>query len=363
MDISKIQLEVNKLNNKQFERFCLNTFHLFGQLASSVHLRGPYRLIPDSNILMRLESYRNGNITEGVLSIFLIFEFLKTIPHKYDLVILPTVFYEYVRKKKPGSLRSHWDAFRELKDIINGELSISAFFDGVETFQGAKSYFEVIEKDVHLISDELRSYQSRNWRFDFIRPYQEGFEGFVINDELVLIPPLLAARGLHKPIGLQYFDEEAIGRFLIDHIQKYLVECNENDRQVIEEYRDERNYPLTKVLKLTPKGNLTGVADIDLFSQCNVHTQFKAQAHGRYFPASIAITIDKALSDTLEIFGSMVASSGEIVCGEGNVEDSGAKIEIFMEEQNRMNEGARRYDQITAQQADFIDSISGILER
>ena len=66
------------------------------------------------------------------------------------------------------------------------------------------------------------------------------------------------------------------------------------------------------------------------------------QAHGRYFPASIALTLDGGLLKALFHFSSLHMSSGEIKGGEENWEDSGAKIEAFDHDRIRFAEGEER---------------------
>lgn len=44
-----------------------NLLHLSNQIESSVILEGPYRLVLDSNVVMRFESYRQGVVSEGLL--------------------------------------------------------------------------------------------------------------------------------------------------------------------------------------------------------------------------------------------------------------------------------------------------------
>lgn len=360
MDVDRISKAIPKLKKKSQKRFIENVRILFSQLSSSVCLRGPYRLIVDSNIIMRLESYRNGNITEGVLSVFLFFDFLKRSNFRCDLVVRPSVFYEFVRQKKFKSVRQHWDEFKKLRDTISGELSITTFFDGIETFQNAEYYLEKIEHDVALISKELNSYKTRDWKFDFIRPHG-GFNGALNSEHLIEVPPFFAAQGLYEELGLTYFDEAQASRFLIEHICKNLSACRENDQRVIDKYNSDNEFLLTKILKLTAKGDLTGIADVDILTLCNVQIQFSRQAHGRYYPASIGLSIDSNLSNALSYFSSMHLSSGEMIGGLDNQEDNSAKLEAWTHDQARLHEGDKRTREILRQQQLFFEEVSPVL--
>jgi hypothetical protein len=128
MSLDKVSQFLPTLNKKSQKRFFSNVLMLFTQFTRALSLRGPYRLVLDSNIIMRLESYRNSNVTEGVLAVFVFFEFLKQSGFKCDIVILPSVFYEFVRQKNFHSVKQHWDDFKHLRDTINNELGRTPFF-------------------------------------------------------------------------------------------------------------------------------------------------------------------------------------------------------------------------------------------
>lgn len=360
MDIEKVSKELSKLNKNSQKQFFKNLYMLLSQLTVSSSLRGPYRLVLDSNIIMRLESYRNGKITEGLLAVFVFFLFLKKSNFQCDIVIRPTVFYEFIRQKKPDSIKEHWSEFKGLRDTIQEELSLPPFFDGIETFQGAQYYLDKIQHDVKLISEELRGYQERDWKFDFIRQ-GSGFTGVPLNGNWIEVPPFFAAQGLYKKLGLKYFNEEKASRFFIEHISKHLSECKENDQRVIEKYRSKGEYQLTKVLKLTDKGSLFGIADVDLLTLCGVGSQFDYQAHGRYYPASIGLSIDSNLSKALDFFSSMQVTSGEMLGGSSNLDDNYAKLEATEYDEKRIFEGEKRRKKLLMKQQEFFKEVFPVL--
>ncbi|OHY90170.1 hypothetical protein BI375_07945 [Vibrio rotiferianus] len=361
MEIIDIAQNLSKLKKKQQKRFFENLYILFSQLISSSVLRGPYRLVLDSNIIMRLESYRKGNITEGVLSTLLFFHYLRRTDLSVDIVVRPSVFYEYCRQKKLLTTKQHWDAFKELRDLIQQELSVIAFFDGIETFEGAEYYMNLIEHDVEVIKNELQNYESRDWKFDFIRPHRTGFDGVVMNDYLMEVPPFFAAQGLYQPLNLKYYNEASASRFLIEHMHKHICECKSNNQEIIDKYKNDDDFIMTKVLKLTAKGNLEGIADVDLLSDCNIQSQFKLQARGRYFPASIGLSIDSNLSKVLTRFSGIHLDSGQMGGGE-NWEDSSAKFEAFFHDKSRVDEGDERMKKLLAVQQEFLLEVLPILE-
>ncbi len=359
MNIEEIIKHSNELNPKSRKRFVENLVILLDQIESSVMLRGPYRLVLDSNIIMRLEDYRQGKINEGVLSVLLAFILIKKLPHHIDLVIRPSVFYEYLRLRNVKSTREHWEKFKELKSIIEDELGSVLFFDGIETYSGAEHYLNLIQEDADKITKTLRSYEQRDWHFNFIQPPGCGFSGIPAkNGEFIIVPPFFAAEGLYKEIELKYFNKYTASRFFIEHIEKKVSECKLNNQQIISHYRTNSKYLLTKVLKLTAKGNLEGLADLDIFSICNVQTQFVNQSHGRYVPASIGLSIDSNLADALSFYSSIRLTSPKMGGSEHNIDDNMAGMEAFFHDQSRVKEGEDRLKQAILSSREFLKELS-----
>ncbi|WP_454833535.1 hypothetical protein [Pseudomonas lini] len=359
MNIDEIIKHSNELNPKSRKRFVENFVTLLDQIESSVMLRGPYRLVLDSNIIMRLEDYRQGKINEGVLSILLAFMLIKKLPHHVDLVIRPSVFYEYLRLRNVKSTREHWERFKELKSIIEDELGSVLLFDGIETYSGAEYYLNLIQSDSDKITKTLHSYEQRDWRFNFIQPPGCGFGGIPAkNGEFIIVPPVFAAEGLYEKVKLEYFDERTASRFFMEHIEKKIAECKFNDQQIITHYGSDTKYLLTKVLKLTAKGNLEGLADLDILSICNVQTQFINQSHGRYVPASIGLSIDRNLANALSFYSSIRLTSPKMGGSDQNVDDNMAEMEAFFHDQSRIREGEERFKQAIQSSREFLRELS-----
>lgn len=341
MELGKIACEVKNLKTKSQKRFLINLSTLVEQIRSGLVLRGPYRLVLDSNIIMRLESYNIGEVTEGLLSILLGFNFVKRLPYHIDVVVRPSVFYEFLRLKNVTSTVEHWGKFKKILDLVEKEIDGTLFFDGIETYGGAEYFGKLIENDAERIKDTLTSYTKKDWKFDFIREENE-FRGFLLPNGLIEVPPFLAAQGLHTDIGLEYFDNNLTNRFFIDHIEKCLCECKSNDRKIIDKYNRQNRFSLASVLKLSSKGNLIGLADIDILSQCNVQCQFVNQSMGRYAPASIGFSVDEKLSKALQFFSDIHLSSPPLMGGEANISENTAKMEAFAHDQKRISEGEGR---------------------
>lgn len=344
MNLQEIIKHSKLLKAKSQQKMGENLFHLLDQVESSVILEGPYRLVLDSNIIMRLESYRQGIISEGLLSILLAFMLIKRLPYRFDLVVRPTVFYEYLRQRKLTSSHEHWRKFKELKYLVEEELDSKLFFDGIETYQGAEHYLNLIQHDSDKIANTLRLYQQKNWQFSFVQRAGRGFAGMLSSDpRFILVPPAFAAEALHSPLGLEYFDERRASRFFVEYIERNLIECDQNDKEFIARFNSKKEFLFTRILKLTPKGNLVGLADLDLYTTCNIDNQFSDQSHSRYSPASAALTIDRNLALALRRSTSHHITSGEIVGGPDFADDIDAKMDAFQEEHKRMRESEKRH--------------------
>lgn len=358
MEIEKIAIRFKALKKKSKNTFIQNLFSLLNQIESAVILEGPYRLVLDSNIIMRLESYRQGNVSEGLLSILLAFKFIKKLPFHFDLVVRPTVFYEYLRQKNLKSTHEHWVKFKELRNLIEEELGSKLFFDGIETYQGAEQYLQLIQSDAKKIKKTLIAYQNENWHVNFVQRAGSGVAGFPITGTgYILVPPAFAAHALFYPLGLEYFDEVKSRQFFTQYIQKYIIECKSNDRDVIDKYNDEKDFLLTKILKITSKGNLMGLADLDIYTNCNIQSQFSIQSHSRYAPASAALTIDEKLARALRNSSSHHITSEGMICGPENEDDNNAKMEAFIEEHKRMRESEERHRIAIEASRDFIKEL------
>jgi len=99
------------------------------------------------------------------------------------------------------------------------------------------------------------------------------------------------------------------------------------------------------------------LGDADIFSICNIQSQFTLQAHGRYRPASIALTLDGGLLNALHHFSTLHISSGEVLGGKENLEDGYAKFEAFELDQRRFAEGEKRAKHTMGLTRDFLKEL------
>lgn len=93
MDINDISLHFHNLSDEKKDRFIINFIILLELTEDAMALRGPYRFVLDSNIIMRLEDFKKESFQEGLLSIMLFFDYYKQQSQfKADLVVTPVFF-------------------------------------------------------------------------------------------------------------------------------------------------------------------------------------------------------------------------------------------------------------------------------
>lgn len=357
MDIEAIAIRYRHLAIKQQKRFIQNLLMLFRQEFFALSLRGPFKLVLDSNVLMRIEDLQKGVAAEGVLAVLCFFDYFKSQRHyRADLLIRPSVFYEYCRQQVLGSLSNHWERFTALRDSVEQELGIEVLFDGIADYSNATEMFELIQRDADKIRQELMSIEIRDWRYDFVRE-PGGVTGLLRNDGQIEVWPSSAAEHLHKGLSTEYFNSEYVNFFLRDHIAFALANNPRNNLRVAAKHERPDGYELRKVLYLNTKHDVRGLADVDLFSLCNTKGQFHAQAKGQYLPASIPLTVDENLHQGLQKFADYGVTS-ELIGGNEPLCEKRAKLESsFNDARRRMNRAKEQQQRCLAAQAEYMESI------
>ena len=347
MDVNDISIHFHKLSDEKKNRFLIN-FKILMELAEdAMALRGPYRFVLDSNIIMRLEDLDKENYQEGLLSIMLFFDFYKQQSQfDADLIVNPVVFYEFFRLQNVSNLKEYWVKFQSIRSLIEDNLGAEILFENLDSFENTQHFINCIEHDSDLIKERLLEINSNDFNYDFIRK-PGGVMGALRKDGLIEVAPISAADHLYEELNTQYFHPHFVSLFLKEHMAHKLSTNPKNNLDVAKKYDDE--YLLREVLHLDKKQRLKGLADIELLWKGNVRDQFNSQSRGNYHPVSIPLTIDTNLFLSLKKMSSYGVASDEIVGGEDPA-IMRAKMDSSFDDANR------RMTRAKEQQIDFIKS-------
>lgn len=353
MDVNDISLHFHNLSNEKKGRFLVNFKILLELAQDAMALRGPYRFVLDSNIIMRLEDFEKENFQEGLLATMLFFDFYKKQSQfKADLIVTPVVFYEFFRLQNVSNLKEYWARFQSIRSLIEDNLGAEVLFENLDSFENTEHYINCIEHDSDLIKERLLEIENDDFRYDFIRP-PGGVMGAVRKDGLIEVAPISAADHLYEEINTHYFHPHYVGLCLKDHMAHKLSTNPDNNLDIAKKYDDD--YLLREVVHLDKKGRVKGLADIELLWKGNVRGQFNSQSRGNYHPASIPLTVDTNLFLSLKEMSGYGVASDQIIGGEDPAIMK-AKMESSFDDANR------RMDRAKEQQIEFVESSHQYLE-
>lgn len=316
MDLIKIVEAVNHLPEKEKRNWHYKSFRLFKQFESSLFLEEPYRLVIDSNIIMRFANVETEKTNANFLAISTFFNFFNSqSDFKASILIRPSVFYEFIRRRQLQDELDYWTQCKKIRTLIKKYTGLNALFEGLSTYEEAEFWINKIQEDETYLKNELKSILSKKWNFNFIRT-EIGFTGFPIdNNSYVAIPTSVARESVKLP-ELNYFDTQISKLCLSDHILEKLVKNKNNNQEIISKYYQSENHLLHRIIKLRNNGELEGLADLDFLSTCNVNKQFQIQANYNYKPSSIPMTVDKNLDKGLHEFSKAIIVNTTFIGGE-----------------------------------------------
>lgn len=354
MKVEEISKHFQALSEEKKYRF-LHNFNFLSELAKdAMALRGPYRFVLDSNIIMRFEDLKRKDFHEGLLSVMLFFDLFRS-QSKFcaDLIVTPVVFYEFFRLQNVSSLKEYWQKFQSIRSLIEDSLDTEVLFEKLDTFESTEHYIRCIEHDAEVIKNRLINIRTSEFRYDAVRP-PGGVMGALRADGMIeVLSPIFAADHLYEDVETHYFHPFYVGLFLKDHIAQKIESHPQNNFSAGKE-----DYILRDVVHLDNKDRVKGLADIELLWKCNVRDQFNMQAMGNYHPASIPLTVDQNLFFSLKKMSGFGVSSGEIYGGE-DIDEATAKMESSFDDANRRMSRAKE-QQISFERSciEYLESIS-----
>lgn len=361
MDVNDISTHFKSLSYEKKGRLLVN-FEILMELAKdAMALRGPYRFVLDSNIIMRLEDFEKESFQEGLLSIMLFFDFYnQQSKFEADLIVTPVVFYEFFRLQNVSSLKEYWNKFQSIRSLIEDNLGTEALFEKLDSFESAEHYINCIEHDAGLIKERLQFIKDEEFRYDFIRP-SGGVMGALRHDGMIEVAPISAADHLYEDLDTHYFHPNYVSMFLKDHMAYKLSTNKDNNLEIAKKYDDE--YLLREVVHLDNKDRVKGLADIELLWKGNVRGQFNAQSKGNYHPASIPLTVDTNLFFSLKKMSGYGVASDQIIGGEDPANMKAKMDSSFDDANRRMTRAREQQIEFVKASKDYLKGISSLFDR
>lgn len=349
MKFEEIVKRSKRLSEKKHKRFINNFFNLFDQTRAARALRGPYRFVLDSNILMRLEGLEKENSEQGLLATMLFFDFFENQNVILaDSIITPAVFYEFNRLNNVGSLRDYWSKFKSIRSLAEDSLGCEVLFDNLDSFDTAKHYIESIHHDVEIIKSNLDELYKLNYSSKSINSWREHYRQNSLKSLLFEV-----LKKMDFSLDTRYFNPHHVTLFLKDHVAFRIL--NALNISLHESRNESVRLPLRKVVYLTKANKLMGLADIEMLSNCNVSDQFRRQQNGNYFPASIGLTIDENLYKSFVTLRQVIVSS-KTANSTDNQDDNVAKFE------STTVDAIRRFSTMKDRKSDLDKKLKSYLE-
>ncbi len=365
MTTENIKKHYTGFSVKQKDRFWMNSRILFNLEILAMELRGPYKYIVDTNVLIRLERYIvKREITEGTLAIITFLQYLVANNAELSIVVCPSVFYEFIGQNKVEDRVQHWEHLKTVYQTFYRTTGIRLLTEGIETFEIAQEKCALIQKDQEIIRQNIAQICANNYNVKLVKPHSELIEriSFPRKDGLLEIPPIAAAETLCPVIKFEYYDYALVKGFFMHHIAHIISNNPNNDQQVISKYSQFADLSLKEILCINSERNVvTGLADIEILGLCNIQQQYQSQSNGTYYPASIPFTLDENLYKGLCEFSKPMYGTKRL-SGDMSAEERRMEIERFNEQYKTSAEADKRKGKCIEIQLKYIEHLKELLK-
>lgn len=251
-------------------------------LSADTNRSREIRYIATSSILYFLEDYAGATIS---------------------LRITPAVLYE-LNNQKPISNTSQYN--RAISIVEEAAIKLGVFTNtlGFRSYKELKNLTKLLDKDSQSIKKAVEQLRSQNWTMDFNK-----------GDGSISIP-MAVAESLIPEIKLYYFDSFYVKLALMNFVEKRMFDQNKKQpkaRNMMSKDKD----GISKLLKIKSKGDLMGLADIELLSMADLVQQNSSNS----IAITSAITYDKDLLKTLCRRLGSIQNGGKFESGKDSSED------------------------------------------
>lgn len=252
-------------------------------LSSDTNRKRKIRYIATSSILYFLEDYAGATIS---------------------LRITPAVIYE-LNNQKPISNTSQYNRAISIVEGAAIKLGITTNTFGFRSYKELKNLTKLLDKDSQSIKKAVEQLGSQSWTMDFNK-----------NDGAISIP-MAVAESLIPEVKLYYLNSFYVKWALMNFVEKRMFEQNKKQpkaRNMMSKDKD----GISKLFKIKSKGDLMGIADIELLSMADLLPQNSNNS----IAITSAITYDKDLLKTLHRRLGSIHNGGKFEFGKDSPEDA-----------------------------------------
>lgn len=252
-------------------------------LSSGENRSREIRYIATSSILYFLEDYAGATIS---------------------LRITPTVLYE-LNNQEPISNTTQFNRAMTIIEETAIKLGIYTTTMGFRNYKDLKNLTRLIDKDSQSIKKAVEQLAAKNWAMDFNR-----------GDGSIAIP-MAVAESVIPEIKLYYLNPFYVKWALMNFVEKRMFDQNKKQpkaRNMMSKDKD----GISKLFKVKSKGDLMGLADIELLSMADL----TSQTSNNSIAITSAITYDKDLLKTLSRRLGTRYDGGKFESGKDSPEDA-----------------------------------------
>ena len=296
MKKSQIISEIQKLSDREINQFFKSSYYLRECFSTGTRLIGPYNLILDNNIFLRLEEWQKGKISSNLLAIFAFFEWFKS-QNKFQcrIVLVASIFYEYCRKSQFEDLNQYWDQFQELKKVFKSYIGLDIFnHENISSFENAKLAIDKIQHDENVLIKEHK--RLSNEPFSLIKLKEQLNNEGIDDSRFKNLFSDYLCRFYLEEVQTKYFSSNVFYSLLIEKIKRKISKMKEFKKNFDLKIYHEHLNPIVKINDRRVKG----IGDLELFLIGNLKSQNEMQKNGQNYYPYIPLTLDDDLFKVLK---------------------------------------------------------------
>lgn len=283
-----------------------------------------FSIILDTNVIQDILSSSENRFRETryIATISMLYYLEDYAGATVSLRITPTVLYE-LNNQKPISNISQYNQSMSIVEEAAIRLGISTNTIGFRNYKELKNLTRLIDKDSSSIKKAVEKLAIQDWAMNFVR------------DDGYISIPMAVAENLIPEIKLYYFSPFYVKWALMNFVEKRMFDQNKKQPKARNMMNRDKD-GLSKLLKIKSKGELMGLADIELLSMADL----TSQCSNNSIAITSAITYDKDLLKSLSRRLSSVHNGGKFESGKDSPEDAALLFVYQMKKSQQRNKFA-----------------------